>query len=46
MAKNDSRDTNKEELLEKLVKELEKNHGTGSVMLMGKGLDNSNLAVV
>ncbi|KUK83472.1 MULTISPECIES: recombinase RecA [Petrotoga] len=46
MAKNDSKDTNKEELLEKLVKELEKNHGTGSVMIMGKGLDNSNISVV
>lgn len=46
MAKNDSKDVNKEDLLEKLVKELEKNHGTGSVMIMGKGLDNKNISVV
>lgn len=43
MAKDNSKSDNtvekKEEMLEKLVKELEKTHGSGSVMIMGKGLD-------
>ncbi|CEP77403.1 MAG: recombinase RecA [Defluviitoga tunisiensis] len=46
MAKDDSKDINKDALLEKLVKELEKTHGTGSVMIMGKGLDNRDISVV
>ncbi len=43
MAKDNSKSDNtvekKEEMLEKLVKELEKTHGSGSVMIMGKGVD-------
>lgn len=49
MDKNDTNNTNengKEVLLEKLVKELEKSHGSGSVMIMGKGLDNRNISVI
>ncbi|HOT31516.1 MAG TPA: recombinase RecA [Petrotogaceae bacterium] len=38
-SKNDNTVEKKEEMLEKLVKELEKTHGSGSVMIMGKGLD-------
>lgn len=30
---------NKEEMLDKLVKELEKNYGEGSIMILGKGLE-------
>ncbi|HQP59044.1 MAG TPA: recombinase RecA, partial [Petrotogaceae bacterium] len=38
-SKNDNTVEKKEEMLEKLVKELEKTHGSGSVMIMGKGVD-------
>ncbi|AEX85765.1 recombinase RecA [Marinitoga sp. 1135] len=31
---------NKEEMLDKLVKELEKNYGQGSIMILGKGLED------
>ncbi|PWJ95401.1 recombination protein RecA [Oceanotoga teriensis] len=39
-------DNNKDQLLEKLVKELEKSHGTGSVMIMGQGVDNNNISTI
>lgn len=44
--KTDNNNNGKDQLLEKLVKELEKNHGKGSVMLMGKGTENSHVASV
>jgi recombination protein RecA len=44
--KTDNNDNGKDQLLEKLVKELEKNHGKGSVMLMGKGNENNHVASV
>ncbi|MCP5455365.1 MAG: recombinase RecA [Thermotogae bacterium] len=43
---NNSKEPNKQDLLEKLVKELEKNHGAGSVMLMGKGIENKEIKVI
>jgi recombination protein RecA len=44
--KTDNNNNGKDQLLEKLVKELEKNHGKGSVMLMGKGNENNHVASV
>lgn len=50
MAKKDSKTNKKEvdksELLEKLVKELEKNHGQGSVMLMGQNIKPDEIKTV
>jgi len=44
--KTDNNNGGKDQLLEKLVKELEKNHGKGSVMLMGKGNTDNHVASV
>ena len=44
--KTDNNNNGKDQLLEKLVKELEKNHGKGSVMLMGKGNENNHVASI
>ncbi|BBE30455.1 protein RecA [Tepiditoga spiralis] len=45
MAKSNN-NVSKEDLLEKLVKELEKSHGAGSVMIMGKGVEARELSIV
>jgi recombination protein RecA len=50
MAKKNSKankeEPKKDDLLEKLVKELEKNHGQGSVMLMGKNVNAEEIKTI